>query len=102
MLSGDLPHIAGDAARIARRTATAHRRRRPVMADFTLDTGTAAPRIEGRFAAALRRWWNGLDERRRIRLTMHALRGLNDRTLKDIGLERGDIESAVRARLLGK
>jgi len=72
------------------------------MADFMLQAGDAAARIEGRFAAALRRWWQGLEERRRLRLTVHALRNLNDRTLKDIGIERGDIEPAVRARLFGK
>jgi uncharacterized protein YjiS (DUF1127 family) len=72
------------------------------MSDFTLPTDTSTPRIEGRFAAALRRWWQGLEERRRVRMTLHALQGLNDRTLRDIGLERGKIEPAVRARLFGK
>jgi len=72
------------------------------MPDFTLQAGTAAARIEGRFAAALRRWWQGLDAERRIRITKRIVQGLDDRTLNDIGLRRDDIEAAVRTRLLCK
>jgi len=70
------------------------------MSNLMLQTGAAATGIEGRFAAALRRWWRGLDEHRRLRVTVHTLRALSDHTLKDIGLERDEIEPAVRARLL--
>lgn len=58
--------------------------------------------IEGGFAAALRIWWERLDEQRRIRVTINALHALDDRSLKDIGLERGDIEAAVNRRCARK
>lgn len=58
--------------------------------------------IEGGFAAALRIWWQRLDEQRRMRVTVNALHALDDRLLKDIGLERGDIEAAVARRRAGK
>jgi len=55
--------------------------------------------IGGGFAAALRRWWNRLDEARRLRVTISSLRALDDRTLKDIGVERSDIVDVVRENL---
>ena len=58
--------------------------------------------IEGGFAAALRIWWQRLDKQRRMRVTVNALHALDDRLLKDIGLERGDIEAAVSRRRAGK
>lgn len=61
----------------------------------------AAPvSIEGGFAAALRRWWNRLDEERRLRVTISSLQALNDRTLRDIGVERDDIVNVVRENRL--
>jgi uncharacterized protein YjiS (DUF1127 family) len=56
--------------------------------------------IGGGFAAALRRWWNRLDEERRLRVTINSLRALDDRTLRDIGVERDDIVDVVRENLL--
>lgn len=38
--------------------------------------------------------------RRRMRATIRSLQGLDDRMLKDIGLDRLEIESAARTRCL--
>ncbi len=48
--------------------------------------------------AALASAWRRLDRERRLRATIHALECLPDRSLRDIGLERGDIAAIVRGR----
>lgn len=54
----------------------------------------------GRVAAALAGWWREVRLARRRAETAAALHRLNDRTLKDIGLTRDDIDNAVRSRLM--
>ena len=46
-----------------------------------------------RNAIKLQTWWLALARRRRIRKTAQILDGLDDRMLKDIGLNRSEIES---------
>ena len=49
-------------------------------------------------AGTLRRWWCALWAARARRGTVALLRGLDDRTLQDIGVERSEIESLVYGR----
>lgn len=46
-------------------------------------------------AATIRSWWLAFARRRRMRKTAFILEGLDDRTLKDIGLNRTEIGSVV-------
>jgi uncharacterized protein YjiS (DUF1127 family) len=55
-----------------------------------------------RFVAGVPALWRRWRKERRMRATINTLHRLNDRTLRDIGLERGDIEPAVRSRLPGR
>ena len=48
-----------------------------------------------RAAMAARSAWQGYRQRRRLKDTIITLEGLDDRTLKDIGLDRSEIESVV-------
>lgn len=59
-----------------------------------------APRaaVLSRLLEAARKIWTRLQRERRLRATIRTLHGLNDRTLKDVGLRRGDIEAVVRDR----
>jgi uncharacterized protein YjiS (DUF1127 family) len=43
----------------------------------------------------LKRWWSAFRAARARRNTVALLRGLDDRTLQDIGVERSEIESLV-------
>ncbi len=54
----------------------------------------------GRLVAATRTLWNRFHDARRLRATIHTLHRLNDHSLNDIGLERGNIESMARSRFL--
>jgi uncharacterized protein YjiS (DUF1127 family) len=45
----------------------------------------------------LARWWQVLLQKQRERRTMRALDALSDRTLKDIGIDRSEIESVARS-----
>lgn len=49
-----------------------------------------------RMAATAARWLSHRQARRRQRATARILHGLSDRTLKDIGLDRSEIESLSR------
>jgi uncharacterized protein YjiS (DUF1127 family) len=49
-----------------------------------------------RATRAARTIWTAIQRGRRLRATIRELHGLNDRTLKDIGLRREDIEAVVR------
>lgn len=48
--------------------------------------------------ARLEAWWSEMGERHRRRLTRRMLESLDDRTLHDIGVARGEISSIVAAR----
>ena len=50
----------------------------------------------GRIAAAALDVWRGLRRYWRMRATVRKLEALDDRALRDIGLERDHIEDAVR------
>ena len=54
----------------------------------------------GRLVAATRTLWNSFQKERRLSATMRTLHRLNDHSLRDIGLERGNIESMARSRFL--
>ena len=51
-----------------------------------------------RLLEAVQSVWTRLERERRLRATIRELHGLNDRTLRDIGLQREDIEAVVRDR----
>lgn len=55
-----------------------------------IETSTA-----GRMAARFKAGWQAFLLRRRLKATVFTLRGLDDRTLSDIGLDRSEIESVV-------
>lgn len=46
--------------------------------------------------SVLTRFWSGIRHERKVRLTVLSLRALDDRTLKDIGIHRSQIESVAR------
>ena len=54
----------------------------------------------GQLVVLGRMLWNKLQKERRVRSTVSRLHRLNDRTLRDIGLERDNIEPVVRSRYL--
>jgi uncharacterized protein YjiS (DUF1127 family) len=61
-------------------------------------TGARAPSRASRLAGALQRGWHAYWARRARSATVFLLRGLDDRTLQDIGVNRSEIESVVCAR----
>jgi uncharacterized protein YjiS (DUF1127 family) len=61
----------------------------------------SAPLIN-RTVAVVRTLWNRIQTERRLRATIHTLDGLNDDSLRDIGLERHDIGSVVRSRYIAR
>jgi uncharacterized protein YjiS (DUF1127 family) len=52
--------------------------------------------------AVLQRWWATLRQHQRDRLTRQILEGLDDRTLRDIGIDRTEIVSVVKTRAWGR
>ncbi len=54
----------------------------------------------GRLAAATRTLWHSFQKERRLSATVRTLHRLNDHSLRDIGLERDNIESMARSRFL--
>jgi len=52
--------------------------------------------ITTRIAAVGKDWWRRVCKEYRRRATARALQGLEDRTLKDIGLTRSEIDSIAR------
>lgn len=60
------------------------------------DVAAAAP------SAIIAGWWAVLRQRRRDRLTRRILEGLDDRTLRDIGIDRSEIASIVNTRAYGR
>jgi uncharacterized protein YjiS (DUF1127 family) len=59
-------------------------------------TRPARTTLTDRLSAAARTLWHSYRRKRRVRATVHALQGLDDRILKDIGLHRSEIESLAR------
>jgi len=66
------------------------------MTNFSL-THTSRP-IHVAAAAGLLNAWRRLAREWRVRRTIETLHALNDRTLRDIGVERGHIADIVRER----
>jgi uncharacterized protein YjiS (DUF1127 family) len=58
--------------------------------------------LAGRLAAVTRALWKRMQEERRVRSTLWTLHRLNDHTLRDIGLERDNIEPVVRSGSRGR
>ena len=67
---------------------------------FSPTARPAKASLIGRLAAATRSLWNDFWREQRLRATMRKLHRLNDHSLKDIGLERDNIEPVVRSRHL--
>jgi len=64
---------------------------------LTIRTEPNAPTsFMGRFAGAVADAYAANDRARRYRRTVDQLHRLNDRTLRDIGLNRDDIEHVIR------
>jgi uncharacterized protein YjiS (DUF1127 family) len=61
-------------------------------------SGARAPTLASGLAGALKRRWRAYWARRARSATVFLLRGLDDRTLQDIGVNRSEIESVVCAR----
>lgn len=61
--------------------------RRPARASFF-----------GRSVTIARWLWDRVQEKRRLRATIRALDRLSDASLRDIGLERGEIHQVYRSR----
>ncbi|KAB2847884.1 MAG: DUF1127 domain-containing protein [Hyphomicrobiaceae bacterium] len=60
----------------------------------TTHSGPAAT-PSARILLAARSWWQRYRHKRRLKATILSLESLDDRTLKDIGLNRSEIESVV-------
>lgn len=56
----------------------------------------------GRLVAATRTLWNRFQKERRLSATMRTLDRLSDHSLRDIGLERDNIEPVLRSRYPGR
>lgn len=59
----------------------------------------AATFQSGRVLAFLKRWWIAYTEWRLYHLAAAQLRNMSDRELRDIGLDRSQIEAALRGDL---
>jgi uncharacterized protein YjiS (DUF1127 family) len=62
------------------------------------DTDRAQPTLRVRAAGLAHRTWRAYWERRARRATVLILRSLDERTLHDIGISPGEIESCVYSR----
>ena len=60
------------------------------------------PGLPARIATWGHAQWQGYQARRQYRKTVQALSGLDDRTLHDIGVHRGEIESYAWAGSTGR
>lgn len=68
---------------------------RPAFAPTSRATQAA---VLSRIFEAVQSLWTTLQRERRLRATIRELHGLHDRALRDIGLQREDIEAVVRDR----
>ena len=71
-------------------------------ADLTIPTMTAPAPRAARLGAALGRWLDDFEQRRRRHRQLSELRGLDSQTLKDIGLDRSELGSAVATGCAGR
>jgi uncharacterized protein YjiS (DUF1127 family) len=62
----------------------------------------ATTTLTHRISAIARTWWHSYRQKRRVRATVRILQGLDDRTLKDIGLDRSEIESVAGSGCAGR
>lgn len=69
---------------------------------FSQETRPARMALLHRLVAAARTMRNRIRKEQRLRATIFTLHRLNDHTLRDIGLERDNIEPMVRARCPGR
>ncbi len=72
---------------------TLHLQRRPTHATLHLSAASRPTSRNG---------WREYLQRRRLKATIFTLRGLDDRTLRDIGLDRSEIESVVHSKGAGR
>jgi len=74
------------------------------MLHLTLATSTHArdASLVSRLAAHFQNGWREYLQRRRLKATIFTLRGLDDRALRDIGLDRSEIESVVHSKGAGR
>jgi uncharacterized protein YjiS (DUF1127 family) len=88
------------------------RLQREVVRNATIDRARAVRRSLGTIARSFRRlgatalnimrgWWAGFTDWNVRRAAVKELRGLDDRTLKDLGLHRSEIESVVHGPVAG-
>jgi len=69
---------------------------------FAMFTDARPTSIATRLAAHFRNGCREYLQRRRLKATVFTLRGLDDRTLRDIGLDRSEIESVVHCKGAGR
>ena len=74
------------------------------MRHFTLITpvGSEHESWIGRALARLAAGWLHFRRERLLKATINDLRGRDDRTLKDMGVDRSEIESIVRSKAAGR
>jgi uncharacterized protein YjiS (DUF1127 family) len=74
------------------------------MRHFTLITpaGSEHESWIDRGLARLAAGWLHFRRERRLKATINGIRGLDDRTLKDIGVDRSEIEAIVRSKAAGR
>jgi uncharacterized protein YjiS (DUF1127 family) len=58
--------------------------------------------LEGRIRCTLRAMWRGYWQRRVTRATVFMLQSLDDRALKDLGIDRTEIQSVVHEGCQGR
>ena len=72
------------------------------MLELTHDHARS-PRSPGlALAKVVAGWWSAYRRRRRLNWTVETLQGLDDRTLRDIGLDRSEITSVVHSEGAGR
>ena len=67
------------------------------MSWITIEEGAFRARL-GSFGDALRSAWHDHERRRRETIAARRLARLDEHLLRDIGIDRGDIENAVHRR----
>jgi len=88
-------HDAAIAAHEAAETQKADSQWRPIMMQSSITHSRPMHAATRSVDDAIRTWWRAYQDRRRIKATIRTLSRLEDRILKDIGLDRSEIESVV-------